>query len=57
MTTPTPRACVVIPAHNEATVIGRCLRALADDGVPLEVVVAANACTMTPRRARGPCPE
>ncbi|MBK8437680.1 MAG: glycosyltransferase [Austwickia sp.] len=53
MTTPTPRACVVIPAHNEATVIGRCLRALADDGVPLEVVVAANACTDdTAARAR-----
>jgi glycosyltransferase involved in cell wall biosynthesis len=41
------QASVVIPAHNEAGVIGRCLRTLLD-GAPaggLEVVVAANGCT------------
>lgn len=36
---------VVIPAHNEANGIERCLRALGADGVPgLVVVVIANAC-------------
>ncbi len=37
---------VVIPAHNEAAVIERCLRALMDDtaGVP-EIVVACNGCS------------
>lgn len=40
------RASVVIPAHNESQVIGRCLRELlasAEDG-EFEVVVVANAC-------------
>ncbi len=38
---------VVIPAHNEANVIGRCLRSMLDgsrDG-ELEIVVACNGCT------------
>ncbi|HEX9336078.1 MAG TPA: glycosyltransferase family 2 protein [Pseudonocardiaceae bacterium] len=40
-------ASVVIPAHNEQHVIGRCLRALADGAAPgeLDVIVVANACT------------
>lgn len=40
---------VIIPAHNEATVIERCLRAILDDpgadGQPPEIVVACNGCT------------
>ncbi len=38
---------VIIPAHNEAAVIGRCLASvLASDPVPfLQVVVVANGCT------------
>ena len=39
-------ASVVIPAHDEQAVIGRCLRALADgtrDG-ELDVIVVANGC-------------
>lgn len=48
-----PVASVVIPAHNEATVIGRCLRALRSEGLDVEVVVAANACADdTAHRAR-----
>lgn len=41
-----PAYSVVIPAHNEAAVIERCLRALLDDpeGAP-EIVVACNGCT------------
>jgi len=46
---------VVVPAHDEAAVIGRCLRALlagADPG-ELDVVVVANGCTDdTAERAR-----
>lgn len=41
------RGSVVIPAHNEAAVIGRCLAALLD-GVPdgaLDVLVVCNGCT------------
>jgi glycosyltransferase involved in cell wall biosynthesis len=40
-------ASVVIPAHNEAQVIGRCLRSLTAEGPPdmLEVVVVCNGCT------------
>lgn len=45
MTAP-PVASVVIPAHNEAAVIGRCLdRLLEDRGIDLQVVVVANGCT------------
>lgn len=42
-----PSASVVIPAHNEASVIERLLRVLIDDAYPneFEVVVACNGCT------------
>lgn len=37
---------VVIPAHNEETVIERCLDALLDDpGAELDVIVVANGCS------------
>lgn len=38
---------IVVPAHNEASVIGRCIRTLFDGAQPgeLEVVVACNGCT------------
>jgi glycosyltransferase involved in cell wall biosynthesis len=37
---------VIVPAHQEAAVIGRCLSALAGDGgAGLDVVVVANGCT------------
>ncbi|HUI47479.1 MAG TPA: glycosyltransferase [Acidimicrobiia bacterium] len=41
------RASIVVPAHNEATVIGRTLRRLLQGAEPgeLEVVVVANGCT------------
>jgi len=44
---PSPLASVVIPAHNEERVIGRCLTALLADARPheFEVVVVANGCT------------
>lgn len=44
-----PRASIVIPAHNEAAVMARCLDALHRDAEPgeWEVVVAANACSDT----------
>lgn len=50
----TPAGSVVIPAHNEARVIGRMLSALAE-GLPegTDVVVACNGCTDgTPQVAR-----
>ncbi len=37
-------ASVVIPAFNEGRVIGRCLQALQDSGIPAEIIVAANGC-------------
>lgn len=43
-----PDLAVIIPAHNEESVIGRCLDALragATGGPRLEIVVAANGCT------------
>ncbi|MBX3314111.1 MAG: glycosyltransferase [Actinobacteria bacterium] len=45
--TTAPWCSVVIPAHDEETVIVDCLVALADAaaGRPMEVVVAANGCT------------
>ncbi|HVX19519.1 MAG TPA: glycosyltransferase [Acidimicrobiales bacterium] len=39
-----PVASVVIAAHNERAVIGRCLQSLQADGLPLEVVVVCNGC-------------
>lgn len=38
---------IIIPAHNEANVIERCLRALTDGAAPgeLEVIVACNGCS------------
>ncbi|MCM3660808.1 glycosyltransferase [Georgenia satyanarayanai] len=50
--TPTPASTeagalgsVVVPAHNEAAVIGRLLHALTTGGAAVEVVVVANGCT------------
>jgi glycosyltransferase involved in cell wall biosynthesis len=42
-----PAASIVIPAHNEAGVIGRLLESLPReiDGRPLEIVVGCNGCT------------
>lgn len=42
-----PIASVVVPAHNEAAVLGRCLDALQTGVEPgqLEIVVACNGCT------------
>lgn len=51
----TPVASVVIPAHNEGTVIDRCLSAILADAAPgeLEVVVVCNGCADdTAQRAR-----
>ena len=37
---------VIIPAHNEETLIADCLRALVDQGIDdLEIIVVPNACT------------
>jgi hypothetical protein len=50
-------ASVVIPAHNEEAVIGRCLEVLLAGTEPgeLDVIVVANACTdLTARVARRP---
>jgi glycosyltransferase involved in cell wall biosynthesis len=47
---------VIIPAHNEANVIGRCLCAILDGAAPgeLQVIVACNGCTdQTADIARG----
>lgn len=65
-TVPTPSArglrplTVVIPAHNEAGVIGRCLRPLREEAAAgtLEIIVVANGCTdRTAEVARSVCPE
>ena len=40
-----PRFSVIIPAHNEAAVLGRCLTALLDGLGPAEVFVVANGCS------------
>lgn len=44
---PSPRFSVVIPAHDEAAVIGRCLASFVGDLAPgeAEVFVVANGCT------------
>lgn len=41
------RLSVIIPAHDEASVIGRCLEAILGDARPgeFEVIVVANGCT------------
>lgn len=49
---------IVIPAHNEGAVIGRCLRHLQDGSLPdtVEIVVVANGCTdLTASVAREAC--
>jgi len=53
----TARASVIIPAHNEAAVIGRCLDALFADVEPdeLEVVVACNGCDDDTAGVAGAC--
>jgi glycosyltransferase involved in cell wall biosynthesis len=51
---------VVIPAHDEATVIQRCLDTLLADARPgeVDVVVVCNGCTDdTASRARAACPD
>src|SRR4051794_9821734 len=42
-----PVATIIVPAHNEAATIGRCLRALTEGGRPgeFEIVVVCNGCT------------
>ena len=42
-----PSASIVIPAHNEARVIGRCLASILDGARPgeLEIAVVCNGCT------------
>lgn len=42
-----PQLDVVVPAHNEQSLVGACLRALLSDadGLDLRVVVVANGCT------------
>jgi glycosyltransferase involved in cell wall biosynthesis len=47
MTAPVPLGSVIIPAHNEALVISRCLDALLDGFEPgeLDVLVVCNGCT------------
>ncbi|WP_082522706.1 glycosyltransferase family 2 protein [Geodermatophilus sp. Leaf369] len=59
MTAPRPLASVVVPAHDEARVIDRCLGALLEGAAPgeFEVVVVANGCsddTASRARRHGP---
>jgi glycosyltransferase involved in cell wall biosynthesis len=60
MTTTDPAVTIIIPAANEAAVIGRCLAALIasdDPGAGVEVIVVANGCTdltVQMAKAQGP---
>ena len=42
-----PIASIIIPAHNEESVIGRCLRSITEDARPgeFEIIVVGNGCT------------
>jgi glycosyltransferase involved in cell wall biosynthesis len=44
---PTPTASIIIPAHNEENVIGRCLDSILADAQPheFEILVVCNGCT------------
>lgn len=60
MTYPTPRATILIPAYNEAEVIGHTLTSLTRDMLPGEfrIVVVPNACRdATAEVARAACPQ
>jgi glycosyltransferase involved in cell wall biosynthesis len=51
---------IIIPAHNESAVIGRCLRSILDGAAPdeLEIIVVCNGCkddTAAIARSFGPC--
>src|SRR5262245_1491071 len=39
------RVCVVIPAHNEELLIGRCIQSVLDTGVPAESIVVVDDCS------------
>lgn len=54
-----PIASIVIPAHNEEAVIGRCLRSLLpSDGQLLDIIVVCNGCNdRTAEIARGFGPQ
>lgn len=55
---PSPLASIVIPAHDEAAVIGRCLDALTDGAgsTDLEIVVVCNGCADDTARQAGRFP-
>lgn len=51
---------VIVPAHNEEAVIGRCLRGITDGSLPgeFEIVVVCNGCSdSTAARARSTAPD
>lgn len=56
-----PAFTVIIPAHNEEAVIGRCLETIlrdAPEGHAMEIIVAANGCTdRTVEAARASAPR
>lgn len=58
-TAPTPLASIIVPAHDEANVIARCLGSALADAAPgeFEVVVVCNGCVDdTAARARNAAP-